>query len=182
MANNTEQNLLLLKDLDVYFSISPINKTPDAICILGATMPKMQETIDYTNMIYGKNILSDNLILLSGERCVTANVDASVDELQQIALLNNYDSYENLTETNLIQYLITNYGPGIKIINTFVVDILRGNLTRPTTQTTIIDFAKWLITNSSIQYITFVSNQPYIKYQEAIIKKTLKVVGLNICF
>jgi hypothetical protein len=57
---------------------------------------------------------------------------------------------------------------------TSIIDTPAGNLSRPTTETTLKELLKWLDARKDIKKITFVSNQPYIKYQEAIIAQVLK--------
>ena len=57
---------------------------------------------------------------------------------------------------------------------TYVIDTPAGDLPRPTTETTLQELIKWLNVHPNIKRISFISNQPYIKYQEAIIAQALK--------
>ena len=63
---------------------------------------------------------------------------------------------------------------------TYVIDTPAGVLPRPTTQTTIIELVKWLKQHEEIKTITFVSNQPYVKYQEAVIREVIKNLNAEI--
>ena len=63
---------------------------------------------------------------------------------------------------------------------TYVIDTPAGDLPRPTTQTTILELIKWLKHYDEIKNIIFVSNQPFVKYQESIISSVFKIHDASI--
>ncbi|MFN7039380.1 MAG: hypothetical protein ACK4OM_07445 [Alphaproteobacteria bacterium] len=178
MKKNTEQNIMALKDLGFINKISPNIKNPDAICILGATMPSMERRIDYVKeLLTDKKLQTQNIILLAGERYVTSNADGDEIKLLDIARKYGFDSVNKLTETHLIQELYLN--SPLHKIPYYVIDTPRNNLPRPTTETTIIKLKGWLSEHKEIKSIVFVSSQPNVKYQAAVINETLKNIDVK---
>ena len=146
----------------------------DAVCILGSTLNSMQNRINYiAESINSKKLMAKNLILLAGERQVTITVDGDEQSLLLIAKKYNINDLSKLTETHLIQ---TAYEESAiyNQLPTFVIDTPAGKLPRPTTETTILELVKWLDSHKDIKTIVFISNQPYVKYQKAVISQILK--------
>lgn len=172
MSSDQEEKIEKLKTLGFIEKIIPENKSPDAICILGAAKFRMQDRIDYAEFLTKNNfVTTKNIILLSGERYVTVNIDASEEELRKIAQEYNIEDFNNLTETHLIRHIYSKSDLSkIKDIGLTVIDTPRRELPRPTTHTTVRELMKWLEQNPQIRTILFVSNQPHVKYQQAIIE------------
>jgi hypothetical protein len=169
MGKNTDEITKSVKELGFVEEITPMQKEIDAICILGSTFSSIQKRINYAGeLIIRRQLTAKNLILLAGERKVSVNVDGDEQQLLQIAKKYNIDDLHKLTETHLIQAAYENSTIYNKL-QTFVIDTPAGNLPRPTTETTIVELLKWQSTHKDIKRIIFVSNQPYVKYQEAII-------------
>lgn len=178
-----KQNIIInAKELDIIEKVSSRFKQTDAICILGSTLGSMQKRINYAAEAVGKKELTTkNIILLAGERKVSTKVDGDEQSLLQIAKKYNIDDLNKLTETHLIKFAYDNSNLRNKI-QTVVIDTPAGNLSRPTTETTLKELMKWLDKHKNIEKITFVSNQPYIKYQEAIITQIIMNSNPNIIF
>lgn len=173
MSINKDKNFHLLETLGMVSAIEPQNKATDALCILGGTMGKMVNRIDYASLLTNKNLRANNLILLAGERYVTVKVDGTEAELNKIAEAYQLSDWRALTETHLIQEAYKKsllYGK----IPTFTIDTPARDLPRPTTQTIILELIEWLKLHRDIKNIIFVSNQPYVKYQKAIIEGVIK--------
>lgn len=181
IKNNVEENLESLKTIGIISSVYPRISSPDAICILGATMPTMKNRFEYFTNIIEHGIQTKNLILLSGERYVTVNLDGSEEELHKIAIKNNLENILKLTEAHLIEEIYKNSSFYDKI-PTHIVDTPARDLPRPTTQTTVVELVKWLKDHDEIKSIIFISNQPYVKYQEATIAETFRSLDFNINF
>ncbi len=173
MTKNQSENLLLLKTLGMTAAIKPKAESTDALCILGAMMKRIEDRIDYAALLLEKPLKTDNLFLLAGERYVTVNIDGSEEELNKIANFYQLTDLSKLTETHLIQQAYKKSALYNKI-KTFVIDTPKRDLPRPTTQTTTIELIEWLKEHNDIKTITFVSNQPHVKYQEAVITEILR--------
>jgi hypothetical protein len=157
-----------LNRLDIIFEILPKNMTPDAICILGSTYKTMVGRLNFLEeLYYQKNIKFKHLILLAGERKVSIGIDGTSDELLAIALHQGVD-LSVLTETHLIKEAYQKS----KLFNQFettVIDTPARDLPRPTTETTTMELIGWLKQQPGIKSILFISNQPYVNYQKAVI-------------
>lgn len=173
-----EKGLNSLRKLEIISQINPQNEFADAVCILGATMPTMFTRIKYVEELYANGLNIKNIILLTGERYVTKDIDASEEVLMQIATNYALESISSLTETHLFDYLFKNSSLFNKF-PTYIIDTPAKN-TRPTTHTTMVELAGWLKEHEDIKNITFVSNQPYVKYQEAIINETLRTIEIDL--
>ena len=182
MHENKETIIANARKLGLTEKIMSKQKQTDAICILGSTLGSMQKRINYVaESVNSKVLVAKNLILLAGERKVSTKVDGDEQSLLQIAKKYNIDDLNELTETHLIQFAYDNSSLHNKL-QTFVIDTPAGDLPRPTTETTLKELIKWLENHKEIKKITFVSNQPYIKYQEAIIAQVIANLNPNIAF
>lgn len=180
MLDNYESNLEHLENLGFINQLKPSNLNNDAICILGATSKTMQIRINYTESFI-ENTSTDKIILLSGERYVNPKIDGLEEELKEIAAAFKLDDWKKLTETYLIEN-IYNKSNLFGKFQEYIIDTPAGNLPRPTTQTTVIELVNWLKTHDEIKSIVFVSNQPYVKYQKAIIAQVLHYLDYKLDF
>lgn len=167
-----------LKKLNVVEEITPQNKNPDVICVLGATFKTMTTRISY---VVNQQITAKHLVLLAGQRKATVGVDGSEAELAQIARHQGLATLTQLTETHLIQEAYqasTLYNK----LSAHVIDTPVGNLPRPTTETTTLEFIKWLKQHPEVKSVLFISNQPFINYQKAVITEVFINEGFEIHF
>ena len=185
MINNKEQNLKILATLDMVQEVMPKMPSSDAICILGATLKRMEERLNYASSVVIKGFDTKNIILLAGERYATINVDGTQDELAEVAKTYNLIDHTKVIETHLAReaYKKSAFYNDLPVeFNIHVIDTPRGDLPRPTTQTTILELLDFLKEHDDIKSITFVSNQPYVKYQQAVIKNIISSASSDIKF
>ncbi len=168
---NVEKAKILscMKTLGFVDSVIPAKNSFDAICILGATTPAIHNRIEYGTSLIKNGLKAGAIILLGGERYVTKNIDGSEIELVHRAKELGIDDWQKLTETHLMRYAysksdINNYGLSLHVIDTPARD-----LPRPTTVTTILELISWLQDHSEIKSVLFISSQPNVKYQQAVI-------------
>lgn len=174
IQSNNDKIIEDLKNLGFVNAIAPYHKESDAVCILGATFSTMQDRINFiAEYLNSGKFKTKNIILLAGERRVTIGVDGTEQTLLGIAKKHDIGDLNNLTETHLIQEAFKDSTLNNKY-QTYVIDAPAGNLPRPTTETTIVELIKWLNAHQDIKKITFISSQPYVKYQEAVISEILK--------
>jgi hypothetical protein len=184
MKNPLHQANMLdaIKCLGLSDAIMPRFPNRKAIVILGARRSAMKTRLAFAGQLFEEGKLpADHLILLAGERYITVNVngesvDGSLDELKEIALKEGKE-LEQLTETDLMRNAFTQSSLYEKLPAT-VVDTPRGGLPRPTTETTVKKLAAWINANPEYDTITFVSSQPHVEYQHAVITAVLNQPGV----
>ncbi|MFY7843031.1 MAG: hypothetical protein ACOVOR_03340 [Rhabdochlamydiaceae bacterium] len=173
----------ILQDLKVLGFIDPIlpkHKNADSFCILGAAAARMKNRIDYAQHLLSYGVTTKNVILLAGERYVTKGIDGTEDQLISLSKSFGLSNWTQLTETHLIEDLYLKSELFQNSFPFYVINTPRRELPRPTTQTTILELLNWLSDHKAIHRIIFVSNQPHVKYQEAVINLLLKEHMLNI--
>ncbi|BDB96131.1 hypothetical protein [Candidatus Hydrogenosomobacter endosymbioticus] len=181
MLQNKEKIISDLKTLGFISAISPRHKYTDAVCILGASAQRMEYRIRYANFLIGSGMKVRSVILLAGERYATKGIDGSQESLSEVARKFGLNDWKKVTETHLIQYIYSKSALNSrKDIFVHVIDTPRRDLPRPTTQTTIMELIKWLKSHREVQDIVFVSNQPYVKYQKAVIDSIFKAQNVTV--
>ena len=169
MKRNQQNIYNDLKILGFSEPVKPKMNDVDAICILGATRKVMVDRIEYAKSLINSGLKTNTIILLAGERYVTEKIDGSEQELSNIAKKFDIQDWRKLTETHLIEDLYDTSELQKRKLAKYVIDTPAGELPRPTTQSTLIELAAWLKDHKNIRKIVFISNQPHVKYQNAII-------------
>jgi hypothetical protein len=182
MKNNDSEIQEMFRKLGICNKISLRFEDTDVICILGATNNTMKTRVNYAQKLFvDHNLKPKYLVLLAGERSVSTKTDGSLKELSEVAKKYNISDLNKLTETHLLQYLYENSQLYNKL-PVHIIDTPKGNLPRPTTATTIEEMIKWLDSHREVSKITFVSSQPYVGYQEAVIAQILQSKNINVKF
>lgn len=182
MQQQEEAVIVDLKDMVFIDALTPSLKTVDVICILGATKGRMDERMDYAASLLAEGLIAAKIILLTGERYVTDKVDGSAEVLRTIAEEYGIEDWHDLTEAHLMDYLFKRSRLSLYNLEMYLINTPAGDLPRPTTQTTMLDLIQWLKEHSDVRSIIFVSNQPYVNYQKAIIASILKEQDVYITF
>lgn len=170
-----------LEHLGVVAAMPPSMKEVDAICELGSTLPSIKGRIAYTHHLLKENLKAKNLILLGAQRPVTVGIDGDEKELLKIAEEAGLKDLKELTETHLMQKAYQE-SPLFKMLDTHIIDTPKGSLPRPTTETTLQELVTWLGKHPDIQKIVFVSSQPNVLYQKAVITQVLEAHGVKLTF
>ncbi|HXW53486.1 MAG TPA: hypothetical protein VEL47_05220 [Myxococcota bacterium] len=171
MDANPEALRSALDQLGMIKEVGPRLRDVDVLVILGARFSTMEERLNYASRLYTKSLIKPTqLVLLAGERRVTVGIDGSAEELEAIA---KKHGVSDLTETHLIQeaYQASSLFGRLPVD---VIDTPRGDLPRPTTETTTLEFVNWLKNHPTFERAVFVSNQPHVKYQQAVISEVLR--------
>lgn len=190
MKDPTQQRQVLsaLEILNMMDAVPPAFKKRDVICVLGASRSAMVSRLDYAGELFTEGKLPAHwLIMLAGERYVSPDkngvrVDGSEQELSELATKVG-KNVATLTETDLMKVAYE----ASKLHGKFpahdvLIDTPRRNLPRPTTETTVTELCDWLKQNPEVQDITFVSNQPHVEYQKAIIAQVFEKQGVKVRF
>ncbi len=183
-VEDQEEIIRLLATLGVTGAVNSSFDEREAVVVLGARKSTMDLRAEYVSSV----LPCQHVVLLAGERYVTldnknASIDGTLAELKELAESKNKD-ISKLTETDLIQEAYkksTAYTKHNK--HEFVViDTPRGDLPRPTTETTTKELLEWLKQNPDIKKVTFISNQPHVAYQEAVIREVMFQQNFDIEF
>ncbi len=171
--------LKALHTLNMTEAIKPTLPHSEVLCILGSTLPSMTKRLQYAKgLLEDSSFKAEHLVLLAGERHVTLKVDGSQELLENIA--EKYGiKLSALTKTHLIQEAYSTVGIP-KTLALTVIDTPKGDLPRPTTETTVIELIQWLKQHPEYKSISFVSNQPHVYYQAAVIQTVLQRQGFEI--
>jgi len=156
-----------------YFSNSPIRTmaSGSVIAVLGSTYKTMlkrcHEIVKLEQFLGGPGSIGA-IILLGGAR-KASRIDGTDEELELIA--KDFETTKDkLTETHLIQHALNlTYHPDPTITPIVVIDTAASGVARPTTKTTVEEFTKWAKCNPGINGVYFISNQPYVNYQQTVI-------------
>jgi hypothetical protein len=177
------------KKLGLLVEIPPTNNNPDAICIFGATLKRMQHRLDYTHSLLSKNnVLPPKfLVLMVGDRKASIDVDGSEQELMSITRDNKLEDISKLTEVELMRHAYQNsalrreYGSKFILYCTYTPSTVleNGERLRPTTETTVTDVTEWLKLHPDVKNVLFISNQPHIQYKKSAIDSVWRGVNCN---
>jgi hypothetical protein len=175
-----------LVTLNMINAVAPTLSQSDVICILGSTKNVMISRLDYAATLNREHKLSAKwLVLLAGERYVTHDKNGvSIDgSKQDLAVLGKVlgKHVDKITETDLMRVAYQN-SKLFEKLPTVLIDTPKRDLPRPTTETTVIELSKWLKEHPYIKTITFVSNQPHVEYQKAIIAQVFKQQNMQLEF
>lgn len=170
--SNQQKVIKALQNLNMLSAVPSKFPQHDAIVVLGATKQTMELRLDYAATL----LPAKQLILLTGERYVTPDfdgiyLDGSKTELEALAK-ELHKKYAQLTETDVFVAAYKTC-PLYNKLPLTVIDTPKADLPRPTTATTVEALVKWLQKHPEVQSVTFVSNQPHVTYQEAVISRVL---------
>ena len=174
MEKDKAQNIKAIKALGFVEEVLPTADETDMICILGGTLTSMKSRLAYAEKLIDQgNLKAKYLVLLAGERKVTTQVDGGEVDLLRIAKKHGVDGLAQLTETHLMKEA---YGTSTLEgkLETHLIDTPAGTLPRPTTETSIGELINWLDKHGDVKRVVFVSSQPYVQYQRAVIGAVLK--------
>jgi hypothetical protein len=180
MYKNRPELMRDLKVLGLTDAVLPQKSEYDAVCILGARTSAMQDRIKFVERLISQGLKTPKIVLLTGERYVTENIDGTKEELSAIAKSLGID-VKQLTETHLFEYLYSRSSLKDKF-ELVVINTPQKDGRRPTTQTTTEDFCKWTVNFPEVKNVLFISGQPHVKYQKAVVSETLFGVGSSLNF
>jgi len=182
LANDNLQSLL--EDLYLVHSIKPSNKHYDHALLLGGTIIDVRNRLAYLITLWNSGVLFDSIVVLAGERLLDTTIESSKLLLTcnhtTLSFNKNWQFNGQLpqTETEMMKMVFDqtdiptawNTIP-IIFVNTPMQKTENDSLRRPNTRDTI---NAWLqIFNPQSKSIIAISNQPFIGYQDAVLRNTL---------
>lgn len=148
----------LLKKIGCVDKVEASQKRYDYCLVLGGLSQRMQKRFDLLIEEWEKGVRFDRLIFLTGER----NLDPQVEDLAVLLQ----------TEAQAMEYLFqkANVSEDLRQIPLQIISASAGGKRRATTADTV---AEWLKTNPSPGLCLVLSNQPFVDYQNAVLKTFL---------
>jgi hypothetical protein len=135
----------------------------DYALILGATVSRMEARLSFLAQEWERGVRFRKLVFLSGERILNPAIESFPMELN--------------TESQALVHLFNHLDlpEGMKALPLEIIDSparlnAKGDKRRPTTKDTLVD---WLKRNPDAGSCLFISNQPYIGYQDAVCRTEL---------
>jgi hypothetical protein len=129
-------------------------------CILGAALPTVVKRIEFAAQLHDEGIAFDEIVFLTGDR----DLDEAIDK---VSILDELP--KNETQGMIALYAVMDLPERFKRLPLHVVDVPKiateKGLVRPNTQSTMVYWTKKVIDRGSV---LFISNQPYICYQNAV--------------
>jgi hypothetical protein len=162
-ANKKDLLLPLFKKLEMIDAITPIEKKYRYAIVLGALLPRIQKRISYLISLWNSGVRFDAVVFLTGQR--------TLDKTLEIPLLKTEGKTPE-TETDMVKIVYqTAIMPNeMRAVPVIFVDAKTKDNKRPTTGDTV---NAWLTHNPPPGSCLVVSNQPYVHYQEEVLKTLL---------
>lgn len=175
MEQNVSGTLSDLKDLGVQAAVSPAKNAHGVICILGAARERMASRLMFVHKLSKQGFKVDQVALISGARSVDSGpkkIDGTPDELSKVAQRRGRKNWSDLTEMDLLEDLYSQYPllPDKPVVINAPSIVREGRVCRPTTQSTVALFLEWLKEHPEVKNVFFVSSQPHVLYQKAVIE------------
>jgi hypothetical protein len=140
----------------------PFYKTYDKALILGAATSQMQMRLDYLKQLWEDGVRFDEVVWLTGDRPLDIRVDGLTDRCS------------NESEAARVLWEETDLPEEMRALSVVFVAVPMKRdgacLKRPNTKDTIV---AWLNTAPQACSALFISNQPFCRYQFAVIKASL---------
>lgn len=154
-------------------AIMPLYQEYDYVCILGALFGRIKTRLQYAIELYNQGIRFKKLVFLSGARPVVPEQGENMQNYMQSLSLETIDDVEPLTEAEIMKFIYKYISMPddmrqlpVQFVDTPMVQTGMGTR-RPATDDIINE---WLATNPMPGRCLFVSNQPYVGFQDAVIK------------
>ncbi len=147
----------LLKEIGCIHTVHAQKSHYDYALVLGAMEKAMQRRLDFLYEEWQRGIHFDEIVLLTGERDLDPERESFPEELK--------------TETDLFIYLLERHPlkecAPFTVINSPKQKLINGQMRRPNTASTIID---WFQSNPRPGSCLAISTQPFVGYQEAVVQ------------
>lgn len=131
-------------------------------CIFGAALPSVKARILYAKELWERGIRFDRVVLLTGDR----PLDVRIDQIPEL----DGGHFENETDAIVALYAALTLPEGFRALPVTVVATPKIGSKRPSTWDTL---RQWLSANPMPGTCLMVSNQPWVKYQDAVARCSL---------
>lgn len=178
LLDDTQRAALLkkVKNSDLAKEKMPSKKHYDAIVILGATASRVKSRMEFFHRLYKQGVKCDKIYLLGSTRDLKIGSDAD-KEMAKVLEAKNNEATEMAMMQELWQQTKLDLPKDIEIIAIQSGQRLDG--TRANTEDTLVEMLKDFGDVQGKSFL-FISNNPYIPYQDAVAKKVLTSYGIKI--
>lgn len=171
--------IALLDQLCLFKEMNPHKLHYNYCFIFGGTATTVRSRLAYMLRLWEKGVRFDTLIFLGGERRLDAEQESAsilVDRTQMLLPIrcNWVETALPTTETEMMKFIFNQISlPSgfdqitIEFVDTPMQKQDNGTMRRPNTGDTI---AHWLGSDPVLGSCLFISNQPYVGYQDAVIR------------
>lgn len=173
---NKDEFFKLFDQLHLVDEISPEHDQYDYMVLMGATYFRIKTRLEHAIKLFKQGIRFDQIVMLGGARPLT---ESELDALKHDFNLKESDFIPE-TEAQVMQFMYdrTEMPEGMRKISMILIDApmkitKTGVLARPTTGDTV---NLWMELNPMPGSCLVISNQPYVGYQDSVIKTLLPKV------
>jgi hypothetical protein len=162
-TQNQQREIADLCDKMGFFQeVQPKERHYNYCCILGAALPTARARILYAKELWERGIRFDQIILLTGDR----DLDDRIDKVPELEVY----PHNEAAAIGLL-YRILPLPDEMKDVPMTLIETPKIGSKRPSTSDTV---AQWMNQNPQPGTCLFVSNQPWIKYQRAVVEPQMR--------
>lgn len=165
-ADKTEQLKALFAKIGLIHEMKPSQKNYDYAVLLGSRLASTQKRVNYLLNLWHQGLRFNSIVVLTGER----PLDPKIESIET-------PTGKATTECTMMQAVFTNLNAPEAFKNipvTFVsvpmITTKEGQVRRPTTGDTV---QEWLKVNPKPGNCLVISNQPFVGYQDSVVKTLL---------
>lgn len=164
---------ILSKNLGLVDAVNPLYTVYDHLIILGSTATTAYERLIDLVSLWKQGIRSDALVFLGSERPLDQEYESAQTILE---LIGNFSQGKEgiaqklpRTETELLLFLWNHITvpTDLALVQPIIINAPMNGTKRATTADTIVH---WLKTNPKVGRCLFISSQPFVGYQDAVIQ------------
>lgn len=173
VTDNERQIRSIFDSLGMVKALVPQYQEYDYVFILGALFGRIKTRLDYAIELFQQGIRFKKLVFLGGARPVVPKQGENLENYAKVLGLDQINDDEPQTEAEIMK-LVYNYAQmpeGMKDIPVEFIDVpmvtTDSGVRRPATEDIING---WLAGNQPSGRCLFISNQPYVGFQDAVVK------------
>jgi hypothetical protein len=165
--------LLLFEGLYLIQEIVPSQKSYDYALLLGGVLDDVRTRLTYLISLWDKGIRFNSLVILTGQR----PLDSRIENEESLVHNNSKNVPPPTTESEMIQCVFaqtnlpTEWKNLLSTVDMPMQKMADGSCRRPNTEDTVVEWLRGH--NPRPGTILAISNQPFIGYQHAVLRKNL---------
>jgi len=172
----------LFKQLGMIDEVRPLGRVYDHVLVLGATVQRVRTRLAYLHQLTEQGVIFHEITLLGSQRPLDPNIESEKELLNpdapDLPIRSDWCLRGALpkTESDMIRMVVdqSHFSSELQfrmqVIDTPMQDTAEGKKRRPNTADTI---REWLATKPLPGSCLAISNQPYVGYQESVLRSFL---------
>lgn len=168
-AEDEQYVLSIFDQLGMLQEIKPRKNYYDYVLVLGSTLGGFKKRLNYLVTLFEEGIRFGVIYYLSGDR----PLDPKVDNQDILKAMQRTNEQLPKNESEMVRFVVehTNFSDSFSKIPVYYVKCPMKKEERPNTGDTIL---KWLDLQPQPGAALVISNQPYINYQDKVVRKYLE--------